>query len=415
MERSTLALACLLASAGYFLPAHARAPEVLRLSSGALGLAVGANGTYLLTVGAELPVRGAPLSVFQGGVVNTVENGGLACAAARATSGSDAHGAYAGIVVSCTCKRKGSAAGVDALFSWRAYATGSASEGKVMATLSLPEGADGTDAQSDFTIGRGNPVQFAPFPSWHVEGALNTSAFLCYGGDKSHLFTSHAAGAGGRGLVGAPSTCFSQGNGPATLLWGGGEGSPEALVVGPASAFHLNYHTYQAPNAGVVTQAKLWHDVARGDVVLCLSGVCDKAQSASGYTLLSANEGSVDTAVSGEYNPLFFSWSSANQDNWVTNTSRCPGPSYNSCGNPDGKLYSNAGNMGNGNRIPVVTYSNANGTHHMAAATDASKAWVRARAPFPRAPPPSLARPPAHQKRRPAAAHRPAADWLIPC
>lgn len=85
-----------------------------------------------------------------------------------------------------------------------------------------------------------------------MEGAFNDSAVLCYGGDKSHLYSVHRHGRQGQpaGLaasqLGAAASCFSLGNGPATLLWApeaSGSAALEALVAGPASAFHLNYNT----------------------------------------------------------------------------------------------------------------------------------------------------------------------------
>lgn len=122
------------------------------------------------------------------------------------------------------------------------------------------------------------PALFSPpvhrFPAWNVEGALNTSAVLCYGGDKAHLFSVHKkeqAGSGG-GMSGKnafsrdKASCFNLGNGPATLLWdpmtaanastsgsqrsgSAAEGAVGALVAGPASAFHLNYNTRTAKRA----------------------------------------------------------------------------------------------------------------------------------------------------------------------
>jgi hypothetical protein len=127
--------------------------------------------------------------------------------------------------------------------------------------------------------------------------------------------------------------------------------------------------------------AKLWYNAEREDVTLCLSINCDRTQQNSGYTLLSGNEGTVDPSSipppgmpggKGLAVPLFFSWSEANKDNWVTNSSACPGSSYHNCGNPDGVIYC----CEEKGRIPLVAYSNANGTHHLAAATARSKAWA---------------------------------------
>ena len=51
---------------------------------------------------------------------------------------------------------------------------------KIVATVSLPQGANGT-ALGAFNLGDPHPTQFAPFPQFMIEGALNTSGVLCYG------------------------------------------------------------------------------------------------------------------------------------------------------------------------------------------------------------------------------------------
>ena len=97
------------------------------------------------------------------------------------------------------------------------------------------------------------------------------SGFLCYGADKAHMFSVHAKAAGGLGganaFAGQKQSCFTLGGGPAALFWGPGAGEKgarrsnprsnlRALVVGPASAFHLNYHTrLAAPAAPTVEKA----------------------------------------------------------------------------------------------------------------------------------------------------------------
>ena len=340
------------------------------------------TGEYELLVAGHPPVRSAPLSLFVNGADHTVANGGLRCGAVTATRGADGHGDFAGAELNCTA-----AGSVPATFSWRAYTSApvGSTEGKILAILTLPEGAKATTAAGAFELSRQAPKQFAPFPAWRVEGALNTSALLCYGGDKSHLYSAHAVSAGGGGLADkhVNPSCFALGNGPATLLWAGGGSSPSpglnALVAGPADAFHLNYNTRSTDSSTPSRmQAKLWYNAGRGDVSLCLSTNCDTTQKNSGYVILSADEGSVSTSGGGEMTQLFFSWSQTNQDNWVTNSSRCPGPSYKNCGNNDGSVYSNSGNMGNKGRIELKTYVNANGTHHMAAATEHSQAWALA-------------------------------------
>jgi hypothetical protein len=164
--------------------------------SGALSLVVGERGTYTLNIVGQLPVRGAPLSVFVNGGAQTISNGGLKCSNTKATSGKDKFGSYAGAELSCTAS-----AAVPVIFSWHAYtAPAGSNEGKLVATVALPEGGNGTAAQGKFDIHQQRPKQFAPFPAWHIEGALNTSAFLCYGGDKSHLYSAHATSAGGNGI-----------------------------------------------------------------------------------------------------------------------------------------------------------------------------------------------------------------------
>ena len=358
-----------------------RLPAAAIVRSGPLSVELEAGGNSTLRIAGEAPVRGAPLSVFVGGAAHTVANGGLKCGAPTATSGTDEHGAFRGAELRCTA-----GAATPAVFSWHAYAGRTPSQGKLLATLSLPEGASGTAAQGRFDVHQTSPAHFAPFPAWRIEGALNSSAFLCYGGDKAHLYSSHAFSGGGGGLTNTHGSCFMLGNGPATLLWPSTEsGGMQALVAGPASSFHLNYHrkiTDAAPAAQLLT-AKLWYNEARGDATLCLSAGCDRTQTNSGYTMLSADEGTFNPSAvpppgmpggKGHSTPLFFSWSQANTDNWVTNSSAQPGPTYKNSGNPDGFVYSWPGE----GRIALETYVNANGTHHVAAATAASKAWALA-------------------------------------
>lgn len=313
---------------------------------------MGANGSYTLTVDGEAPVRGAPLSVFAGGAAHTVANNGLRCPAApRQTSGSDSFGAFQGAELKCVAGRT---ATTPVVFSWRAYACRAGSEGKLVGTLALPEGANDTAAQGAFDIHQTSPVQFAPFPSWRVEGAFNSSAFLCYGGDKSHLYSAHSFSGGGGGISGKGNieSCFHLGNGPATQLWPAamdtvdGGGGMQALVAGPASSFHLNYHRIadSVASAAQLLTAKLWFNAARGDVTFCLSTQCDHTQQASGYTLLSADEGTINPSSipppgmpggKGYSTQLYFSYSELNKDNWVTNSSAQPGPSYKNFGNKD--------------------------------------------------------------------------------
>jgi hypothetical protein len=105
--------------------------------------------------------------------------------------------------------------------------------------------------------------------------------------------------------------------------------------------------------------------------------------------LLSADEGSVSSsALPAELTPLYFSWSATNQDNWVTNASTCPGPTYTDFGNDNGAVYSpttktaaEAATTGFGlarglDQLQVVAFINGAGNHHMVAATAKSKLWA---------------------------------------
>lgn len=120
---------------------------------------------------------------------------------------------------------------------------------------------------------------------------------------------------------------------------------------------------------------KLWYNKRRGSATFCASAGCDTTQRASGYSMLSADEGIVlDHSDPSALAPLYFSWSQTNLDNWVTNTTACPGAAYTNCGNPNGFVYRNAF----AGRMELISYSNAKGTHHMAAASPAMKAWATA-------------------------------------
>ena len=66
------------------------------------------------------------------------------------TSGSDRFGAFQGAELKCVLA--GRTATTPAVFSWRAYACRAGGEGKLVATLSLPEGANDTAAQGAFDI-----------------------------------------------------------------------------------------------------------------------------------------------------------------------------------------------------------------------------------------------------------------------
>ena len=108
-------------------------------------------------------------------------------------------------------------------------------------------------------------------------------------------------------------------------------------------------------------------------MTFCASAGCDTTQRASGYAVLSADEGIVlNHSDPSALAPLYFSWSATNLDNWVTNTTACPGVTYTNCGNSNGMVYKNP----SAGRLELISYSNAKGTHHMAAASPAMKEWA---------------------------------------
>ena len=314
------------------------------IQSGALQVSLDREGNFTLQISGMPSVGSQPLSLFVDGATHTIANKGLHCGATTSTSGADRFGAYSGLRLNCTAN-----ASTRVSFEWKAYAPlGGTGEGRLVATVNLPDGANGTDAQPGFSAARGDPRQFAPFPAFAVEGAFNVSVFrsellhpphtgnplaytasrisnlsimnrhslkhdalsrmrwkclvslvlhafaysfrslpiktidsarkgsgfLCYGADKAHMFSVHAKAAGGLGganaFAGQKQSCFTLGGGPAALFWGPGgkrvgeKGSRRsnlppslrALVVGPASAFHLNYHTrLAAPATSTVEKA----------------------------------------------------------------------------------------------------------------------------------------------------------------
>eukprot|EP00040_Diaphanoeca_grandis_P008597 m.45775 g.45775 ORF g.45775 m.45775 type:complete len:1168 (-) comp20058_c0_seq1:7-3510(-) len=380
----------------------------LAITSGELTLDVTSEGDYSLQVSDLESVSGAALSVFVNGAEQTRANGGLKCGSATQVNASDKYGAFVGIQLECEAGV--APAAVPVVFTWRAYpypqgtppSSTPSRLGKIAISLELPLGANGTQAQTGpFVMQEAGPRQIAPFPAWTIEGAFATAALLCYGGDKSHLYSN---GADQGGLLGksVSGSCFNLGNGPGTLIWDAAKalgptvkGGMHALVSGPASAFHLNYNTRFQPNANPSSnddKAVLYYNPARGDVTFCLSDNCKKTQVASGYTVLSPNEGHAAATCSApacvllcpgeptcccpasgaDYQRLYFSWSATNQDNWVTNTSGCPNPAYQNCGNDDGAIYfKNASG-----RLSVTSFVNTNGTHHIAAATETSKQWA---------------------------------------
>jgi hypothetical protein len=178
------------------------------------------------------------------------------------------------------------------------------------------------------------------------------------------------------------------------MIWSNG-GSTHALVTGPASQFHLNYNTLftqEPPPAPTSANAVLYFDEQRGDGIYCFKEVCKQAQINSGYKVISANAGASDAscdatacvllcpgmekcccpASGSDFTQLYFHWSPTLLDNRVTNSSACPSTAYTNCGNADGSiyLYNQTG------RLALISYSNAEKTHFIAAATQESQAWV---------------------------------------
>ena len=257
-------------------------PKPITLISGELTLIVTTNGTYSLQVGSEAPVHGASLSAFVDGKLRTPANGGLVCSPAVCHTGSDKFGEFTAAEIHCTI----AASQTPASYSWRAYASTKANtatggaRGRIVMGLTLPKGANGTAAQPNFNVNNNSPIQFAPFPNWKIEGAFASAALLCYGGDKSHLYSLPSLAASSK-----QRSCFALGNGPATLLWPGNAAPSKfmsAMVGGPASSFHLNYHTVANPRAQPqeLEQAELFYNAKRGDVTLCLSKTCKHVQVA---------------------------------------------------------------------------------------------------------------------------------------
>ena len=368
------------------------APGTLRSGGLSLSFPVG-TAPYVLTVGGDAEaIAGAPLSAFVGGAARTVANGGLACeAAASAPPGADGYGAFSAVEFRCVAKGGAAApaATTPVVFSWRAYSGGGGGgalevgEGRLMASVAFPRGANGTAAEKQGML--------APLPAWVVaaDGGLSSAGILCYGGDKAHVFSRAAADGG---ISSAPASCFMLGGGPATALWpasasssGGGTGL-SALVQGPASAFHLALHRVYnegttpppAPGPAGDVPATVYFNKQRGDATLCLSDTCAQAQVASGYTKL-FDEG-YGPAPGGQpmyVAPLFFSWSAAAQDNWVTASAARPGPGYANFGNGDGAAWKEGGVA----RSALLAYAKDEGggnAHHFAGATNASQAWALA-------------------------------------
>ena len=143
------------------------------IQSGPLQVSLDSEGNFTLLISGMPSVGSQPLSLFVDGATHTIANKGLRCGAVVSTSGADRFGAYSGLLLNCTAN-----VSTRASFAWKAYPPlGGTGEGRLVATVSLPDGANGTDAQPGFNAARGDPRQFAPFPAFAVEGAFNVSVF----------------------------------------------------------------------------------------------------------------------------------------------------------------------------------------------------------------------------------------------
>ena len=133
--------------------------SALEVASGSLRISIDKSGSYVLAVGEMEPIDGATLSVFIGGKIHSVAKGGLDCAAPMGTRGGDKFGSFTGVEIRCNTQND-----VPATFTWNAYepAKDSAS-GRVVMTLTLPEGANGTSAAGKFDLKNVAPPPFAPF------------------------------------------------------------------------------------------------------------------------------------------------------------------------------------------------------------------------------------------------------------
>ena len=98
-------------------------PQVI--SSGDLKVEIAADGKYTLQVGELPPVESYQLTVFVGGRMRTISNGGLNCTPATApTTGADKYGAYTGVELNCNAGASAATA-VPVIFGWRAYSPSS--------------------------------------------------------------------------------------------------------------------------------------------------------------------------------------------------------------------------------------------------------------------------------------------------
>ncbi len=189
-------------------PAAAITTNTVTVRSGSIRIVVADNGTYTLafdTVAGAPPAKGRHLSVHVGGADRSTANGLLRCAGVAPTEGSDKFGAFAGAEISCNT----SGPVVPVNFAIRAYEVASDVVGRVVFSLSLPHGANGTAVEDKNYDGLA-PRQFAPFPAFETSGVLSTAGFLCYGGDKGHIYST---GADRGGVAGSTEgSCFGLGN-----------------------------------------------------------------------------------------------------------------------------------------------------------------------------------------------------------
>ena len=103
-------------------------------------------------------------------------------------AGTDRFGNFAAVAFLCRC----ATTAVSVVYEWRAYDASSLEPGesRLVASVAFPSGANGTASGS----------MLAPLPAWQLDAdaspALATAGFLCYGGDKAHIYSRHAADGG---------------------------------------------------------------------------------------------------------------------------------------------------------------------------------------------------------------------------
>eukprot|EP00038_Savillea_parva_P030019 m.74990 g.74990 ORF g.74990 m.74990 type:complete len:1118 (+) comp8955_c0_seq1:34-3387(+) len=322
---------------------------------------------------------------------------GLACTPqSPPTSGQDMFGAFNAVGFNCTC------GGVQLVYTIRAYSPGqdtpavTARTGVVVFELAIPNGTSVNAAP--LNIQSLTPAQFAPFPSFAVPSSalthpathsvpvgesdgpdpLTFGGMLCHGSDKNHLFDFSCGMASAVHKAAPP--CGTISSGPTYLTWpsNGSRTGQVGLLASAADSFHLNYNRMGPPGVAPPANAVLYLNTKRGDLSFCADAQCIKTQIASGYTLFSVEGVPPPSSSTGpDTVPIYFSWSDANQDNWVTTSAKKPGPSYNNFGNADGALW--AAQNAAGTRMAAESYVSPTGTHHVLTASAAGRAWVAAR------------------------------------